>query len=396
MYAIMYPIAVFVMFYMERQLTVTGAALCIICNIILCFKYYGLYPESLPQIISQLIFAIITCSILITVTFIHVKQSEESIGEVRNSLETSERVSGEITQLALELTEKFEVAKHDAADTVSAAETSVKAVDEIAASVRLTAENVETQTMLTSDIQGNLEQTGIATADMKEASEDTSRAVSEGMELMEKLSGQSELTAELNRNSQESTMELNNRIGEVGAIIGEIVNISSKTNLLALNASIEAARAGEAGKGFAVVAEEIRQLSELTKLSAEKITAIISKLTENAKEASDNMPQSIEATARQNEMIDDTREQISIIESKNTAQMELMNTISVQVEDILRSISGMMDSISNLSATSEEVAAASENCNTLMGDSMESMNRLNGKLDEIHFIATKLEEVAKG
>ena len=213
---------------------------------------------------------------------------------------------------------------------------------------------------------------------------------------MEKLSGQSELTAELNRNSQESTMELNNRIGEVGAIIGEIVNISSKTNLLALNASIEAARAGEAGKGFAVVAEEIRQLSELTKLSAEKITAIISKLTENAKEASDNMSQSIEATARQNEMIDDTREQISIIESKNTAQMELMNTISVQVEDILRSISGMMDSISNLSATSEEVAAASENCNTLMGDSMESMNRLNGKLDEIHFIATKLEEVAKG
>lgn len=52
-----------------------------------------------------------------------------------------------------------------------------------------------------------------------------------------------------------------------------IVNISGQTNLLALNASIEAARAGEAGKGFAVVAEEVRKLSEQTKVSAQETKA---------------------------------------------------------------------------------------------------------------------------
>ena len=49
---------------------------------------------------------------------------------------------------------------------------------------------------------------------------------------------------------------------------GTIQSISGQTNLLALNASIEAARAGAAGRGFAVVAEEIKNLSENSRATA--------------------------------------------------------------------------------------------------------------------------------
>ena len=76
---------------------------------------------------------------------------------------------------------------------------------------------------------------------------------------------------------------------EVEEIAGMILNISSQTNLLALNASIEAARAGEVGKGFAVVAEEIRQLAENSKNTANDIQSIsvevisaVNQLMENA------------------------------------------------------------------------------------------------------------------
>lgn len=45
----------------------------------------------------------------------------------------------------------------------------------------------------------------------------------------------------------------------------ELVNISSKINLLALNAGIEASRSGDSSRGFSVIAEEVKKLAEASK-----------------------------------------------------------------------------------------------------------------------------------
>ena len=58
-----------------------------------------------------------------------------------------------------------------------------------------------------------------------------------------------------------------------------ITSIQEQINILSLNASIEAVRAGEYGRGFGVVAQNIKKLSEDTKISIDTINVRIRDLT---------------------------------------------------------------------------------------------------------------------
>lgn len=68
---------------------------------------------------------------------------------------------------------------------------------------------------------------------------------------------------------------------QIDEMANQILEITSQTNLLSLNASIEAARAGEAGRGFAVVAGEIGNLANSSSQTATEIQTICSETRQN-------------------------------------------------------------------------------------------------------------------
>lgn len=95
--------------------------------------------------------------------------------------------------------------------------------------------------------------------------------------------------------------KLSDAVQEIGATLNLISEISSSTNLLALNASIEAARAGEAGRGFAVVATEVGNLANSTQESLKEVEAVIARVQNNVKEITAQVEENSSKLDTQNE-----------------------------------------------------------------------------------------------
>ncbi len=71
---------------------------------------------------------------------------------------------------------------------------------------------------------------------------------------------------------------LNERAGNINAVVTTITKVADQTNLLSLNAAIEAEKAGEYGLGFAVVAMEIRRLADQTAVATYDIEKMVKEM----------------------------------------------------------------------------------------------------------------------
>ena len=129
-------------------------------------------------------------------------------------------------------------------------------------------------------------------------------------------------------------------------IIGVIDSIAFQTNILALNAAVEAARAGEQGRGFAVVAGEVRTLAQRSATAAKEIKDLIGASAANVQTGD-----------------------------------RLASEAGVTMVEIVASVRGVMDIITEISAASNEQSQGIAQVNQAVTE-MDSATQQNAALVE--------------
>ncbi|WP_287131160.1 methyl-accepting chemotaxis protein, partial [Candidatus Cyanaurora vandensis] len=165
---------------------------------------------------------------------------------------------------------------------------------------------------------------------------------------------------------------------EISKIVALINQLSSRTNLLALNSSIEAVRAGEAGRGFAIVADEVRQLAD----RAAKATREIEQIVLNIQSETSSVMAAMEEGTQQ------------VVQGTALAEQAKQS-----LEDIIlvsRQIDGLVSEIADSTVQQEETATSvSQVMRTVEGTAQRTSKesrQVSDSLQALVAVATDLQE----
>jgi len=245
------------------------------------------------------------------------------------ALLVSRSITGPVSRIARDLTQRSEAAANAAAQINAAVNQLASSTSEQAAALEQTSSAIQE---LAATTHGNAENAGKAAELVAQAR----AAAGEGEQTVQRLNA---TMAAINESSR-----------EIQKIIKVIEEIAFQTNLLALNAAVEAARAGEHGKGFAVVAEEVRNLAQRAATAARETTALIEQAAGRARDGVGVADQVTAALGRIGTDVAQSAELVRAIAESSRQQAEGVNQINTAMTEL--------DNVTQSNAAGAEQSAA--------------------------------------
>lgn len=295
---------------------------------------------------------------------------------------------------------------HDAGTALSQiSENESAAAQELAATSEELVGNSNALGMKTDESMGNLgelKEWESVVADSVGKVEKTSRDLLEKSQENEKLLNDlQKINGEVSESMQltiEVAQKLSDAVKEIGVTLELISDISSSTNLLALNASIEAARAGEAGKGFAVVATEVGTLANSTQESLRVVQSVIERVQNNVKEITAQVEENSSKLGEQNaylkNVFESMRDMTELLNESVSAIQVMGDSYAKQAEVIGRTVSINQDIAESIRKENEQFHSINSMAEGNAGDTAEvtkQAGEISGMVDEMNRILSRQE-----
>jgi len=391
------PLVAIIMLYFDMRFTVITCSVVFFINVI--YIIYRVVQGNMPSGISinmatlllQLAGMGMYLFSVCGVTHISNRINAEKLEAIAQEKAQGEKILGDVLDIAAVVKKNSSEASAMMEELKSATAQTSNALENISQGNISNANSIEEQTVMTSNIQKMIEGAkSVADTIIGDAKSSIS-AVEQGQVSMEELLAQAELIEQSNKQVSHMMHVLDSNAEQVRNITEEIFSISDQTNLLALNASIESARAGDAGRGFAVVAEQIRILAEQTTELTENIQNIVAQLQKNTKETLENVNQVMDASNREKASITTAGLRFMDIHSNMLGLDKNVQNIGQSIDKIFDANNHIVDSISQISAISEEVAASTMEANDLGTDGHVKAEEAARLMDELMQTAQRLE-----
>lgn len=363
----------------------------VIVNVVQLVMFFqkGIYTKAdMASVEIQFFVIVLICGIQLYASIVTEKLNQKKLAELKAEHEKTEELLMRIMDTSDKMTQQIAESAQKTASLGESMQAMKESMEEVNSGSNDTAEAVQSQLNQTEEIQAMVEQVEKGTENIIDSMNQNKEAIAQGNANVGILVKQAEETVESGKKVTEELSQLDTYMSQMNSILDIINSITSQTSLLALNASIEAARAGEAGRGFAVVASEISQMAQQTKDSTVQISQLIENVSNAIQmvvEVSGSMISMIES---QNETTEKTAESFTVIEKNSDNVYGHSNELAAYVTKLADANKKIIDSISTISAISEEVAAHAS-------DTLSATESNNVIVEELAALSGQLETLAQ-